>query len=313
MSKKRGQKEQRRRQKKQEKRKREALRPAGPPRNEGRLPTVAGRHASGLGQSAPAGGGLWSSLLTQFGGIRVGQPLSLPPDFPKIPAEILVYGEQQRTRLSPAERPAAITRHYEAGQRAFAREQYQQAISEFQRTIVLMTEDMAGPQVFFNLAQSYANLNQIEEFRAVMNFYLRIAPDDPDAYLSLAYNALLEEDYEECIRLSKLGRAHVRDRDPKGLINLGRAYQHLGRYQESISTLEEAISLNPAWSDAYHGLGACYENQLDLERAKMYYRRAVEVEPTNHAAQRSLERLEQGIVFLGPPPPWMSADSEEEE
>jgi tetratricopeptide (TPR) repeat protein len=302
MSKKRGQKEQRRRQKKQEKRKREALRPAGPPRNGDRLPAgpvltvppvrgAAGRHAGGLGQSAPAGSGLWSSLLAKFGGIQVGQPLSLPPDFPKIPAEIRAYGEQQRIRLSPAEREAAITRHYEAGRRAFAQEQYQQAISEFQRTIVLMTEDMAGPQAFFNLAQSYANLNQIEEFRAVMNFYLRIAPDDPDAYFSLAYNALLEEDYEECIRLSKLGRARVRDRDPKGLINLARAYQHLGRYQESISTLEEAIRLNPTWSDAYHSLGACYEDQLDLERAKMYYRRAVEVDPTNDVARRSLERL----------------------
>jgi tetratricopeptide (TPR) repeat protein len=289
MSKKQSQKDrQRRLQKQQAKQKPEVRRPAAPV------------------QSTLAGGGLLSRLLAKLGGVRVGQPLPLPPDFPEIPAAIRAYGEQQRTWLSPAERQAAMVRHYEAGRQAFELGQYQQAIPEFQRAIVLMTEDMAGPEAFFNLAQSYANLDQDAEHRTVMAFYLRLAPNDADAYLSLAYAALMDEDYEECIRLSKLSRARVRGRDPKGLINLARAYSHLGRYQESIRTLEEAIRLNPVWSEAYQSLGACYEDQLDLERAKMYYRRAVEVDPTNQAARRNLERLEQGFVITGPPPPRLS-------
>jgi tetratricopeptide (TPR) repeat protein len=149
----------------------------------------------------------------------------------------------------------------------------------------------------------------MDAFRAVMNFYLRMAPDDADAYFSLAYAALLEEDYEECIRLSKQGRERVRDRSPRGLINLARAYAHLGRYPESIRTLEEAIRLDPNWSEAYHCLGCAYEDQMDLERAKAYYRRAIEVDPANQSARSSLERLERGIVVIGgPPPPWLSRD-----
>lgn len=294
MSKKRDRKgRQRRRRKKQAKRKRKTRR--SPP-----------------DQATPALGGLMGRLLAKFGGVRVGEPIPLPADFPEIPATIHAYGEQQRGRLSPAERQAAITRHYEAGRQAFARGQYQQAISEFQHAIVLMTEDMAGPEAFYNLAQAYANLDQTEEYQAVMDFYLRLAPDDPDAYFSLAYAALMEEDYAECIRLSKLGRARVRGRDPTGLINLARAYQHLGRSQDAVRTLEEAIRLDPTWSAAYQSLGACYEDQLDLERAKKYYRQAVEVDPTNQAARRNLERLEEGIVVLGPPPPWLSAGIDEE-
>ena len=252
------------------------------------------------------------SELLRLAGVRVGEPIPLPPDFPAIPDDIRAYGERQRARLSPAEREAAMARHYGAGQQAFEREQYQQAIPEFQRSIVLMTEDMAGVEAFFNLAQSYANLDQIEECRAVMAFYLKMAPGDPEAYFSLAYAALMEEDYEECIRLSKLGRARVRGRDPRGLINLAFAYQHLGHYKESVATLKEAIRIDPTWSEAYQGLGACYEDQIKLDKAKEYYRRAVEVDPTNRAAQRNLERLEQGIVVLGPPPPWLSAEIGEE-
>ncbi|MBC8447935.1 MAG: tetratricopeptide repeat protein [Chloroflexi bacterium] len=202
-----------------------------------------------------------------------------------------------------------MTHHYEAGRQAFERGQYQQAIPEFQRSIVLMTEDMAGPEAIFNLAQCYANLDQIEEYRAAMIFYVELSPDDPDPYFSLAYAALMEEDYEECIRLSKQGRARVRGRDPGGLINLARAYQHLGRSRESEAALKEAIGIDPTWSDAYQALGACYEDQLKLEQAKTYYRKAVEVDPTNHAAQRNLERLEQGFVIMGPPPPWLSEET----
>ncbi|MBS1253635.1 MAG: Beta-barrel assembly-enhancing protease [Anaerolineales bacterium] len=295
MSKKRDRKgRQRRRRKKQTKRKRETQRSAG------------------SAQPSPAGGGLMGQLLAKLGGVQVGEPIPLPADFPEIPTEIRAYGERQRARLSPAERHAAINRHYEAGRQAFGRGQYQQTIPEFQRAIVLMTEGMAGPEAFFNLAQAYGNLDQVEESRAVMNFYLELAPDDPDAYFSLAYAALMEEDYEECIRLSKLGRERLRDRDPTGLINLARAYQHLGRSQDAVRTLEEAIRLDPTWSAAYQSLGACYEDQLDLEQAEKYYRRAVEVDPSNQAARRNLERLEEGIVVLGPPPPWLSAGVDEE-
>ena len=52
---------------------------------------------------------------------------------------------------------------------------------------------------------------------------------------------------------------------------------------------------------------------MELDQAKKYYRRAVEMDPANRAAQRNLERLEQGIVVLGgPPPPWLSAEIGEE-
>jgi len=242
-------------------------------------------------------------LLSQYSGIRVGKPLGLPPDFPEIPADIRAYGEQQRAQLSPEQRKEVILRHFETGQRAFEQERYRAAIPEFLRAIVLMTEDVAGANVFYNLAQSYANLDQMEAYRAAMNFYLQMVPDDPDAYFSLAYAALLDEDFEECIRLSKLGRERVRDRHPKGLLNLARAYAHLGRYPESIRTLEEAIRLAPNWSEAYQNLGATYEDLGDLERAKEYYRRASEVDPGNLSARDQLERLEKGIVILGGPPP----------
>ena len=316
MSKKRKRKDQQQRlqkQKKQAKRKRAARRSTARPQPASVKPAPERRGALSRLLQRLSGGKATDPQLLRLAGVRVGEPVPLPSDFPPIAADIRAYGEQQRARLSPAEREAAMVRHYKAGRQAFEREQYQRAIPEFQRAIVLMTEDMAGPEAFFNLAQSYANLDQVEAYRAVMTFYLKIVPGDPDAYFSLAYAALMEEDYEECIRLSKLGRARVRGPDPRGLINLARAYQHLGRYKESVATLEEAIRIDPTRSEAYQCLGAWYEDQMKLDQAKKYYRRAVEVDPANRAAQRNLERLEQGIVVLGgPPPPWLSADIGEE-
>ena len=133
MSKKRKRKDRQQRlqkQKKQAKRKQVAQRSIARPQPAPVNPALERRGVLSQLLQRLSGGKATDPQLLRLAGVRVGEPIPLPSDFPPIPADIRAFGEQQRARLSPAEREAAMVRHYEAGRQAFEREQYQRAIPE---------------------------------------------------------------------------------------------------------------------------------------------------------------------------------------
>lgn len=61
-----------------------------------------------------------------------------------------------------------------------------------------------------------------------------------------------------------------------------------GNYEEAKTSLEKVVALNPEHDNAVYYLARCYENLNDLENAKIYYQKVVELLPaTTQRAQRA--------------------------
>jgi Flp pilus assembly protein TadD len=65
-----------------------------------------------------------------------------------------------------------------------------------------------------------------------------------------------------------------------------------GKNGEAVEALKKVVSLLPGNTDALVQLGAAQEDNGKWEEAAHLYRRALELQPSNHAARRNLKHLE---------------------
>lgn len=66
-----------------------------------------------------------------------------------------------------------------------------------------------------------------------------------------------------------------------------------GQLEEAVAEYEKALTLNPAFTDALHGLAQAYARQGKLEEAVAAARRIAELDPDDVLAHTSLSRLLQ--------------------
>jgi tetratricopeptide (TPR) repeat protein len=64
-----------------------------------------------------------------------------------------------------------------------------------------------------------------------------------------------------------------------------------GKYEAAIEDFNAALNVNANNSDAWAGLGLCYEKLNNRPKALEAYQRAVLVDPNNGAARAALQRL----------------------
>ena len=77
--------------------------------------------------------------------------------------------------------------------------------------------------------------------------------------------------------------------------HLERARLNMNRQQlrAAMEHVKQAIGLDPTRPEAFNLLGALYEVQQNLWRARIYYRLALELDSRYHPARRNLSRLEE--------------------
>lgn len=73
------------------------------------------------------------------------------------------------------------------------------------------------------------------------------------------------------------------------LVGLGLSYQLLGKDEQAITTLEQAIHLDMSAAQAHELLGDLYAGKEDLERAIHHYRLALRQDPRDVTLERRLE------------------------
>ena len=73
-------------------------------------------------------------------------------------------------------------------------------------------------------------------------------------------------------------------RQPELLSSLGLFYLDLGRVDDSIAVLKEALGLEPRFADAHYNLGNTYLEVGDAPQALAHYQRALEIQPDDTQA-----------------------------
>lgn len=230
---------------------------------------------------------------------------------PPLPKEITQEAARIGGQISPFQLAGKLEQLFQAGLSRFEAQDYQGAVTQLLLCLALMPSERPSEPLLFNIGQCYAGLNDYEQARRYFEVVVALTPKDPDPYFPLAQIALQEGRYEDCIALSERGRRLLgpRTRDPKGLSNLAQAYHELDQIDKSIEVLQQALRLDPAWAPAHQGLGACYEDKLELGRALYHYRQAARLDPSEPGGQENVQRLESGhfLVRLDPDDPVQQA------
>jgi tetratricopeptide (TPR) repeat protein len=144
------------------------------------------------------------------------------------------------------------------------------------------------------LGLTYACLRRNDAARRALEYAIELGCDVPKAYQSLAQVCLDLGRYQQCIATVQDMRTIFNLDTAQGLPTMAHAYHELGRLDIALRLLHQAIELEPDNFDALQGLGACYEDLMDLERAGYYYGRALEVNPSSPTTKSSLERVKGG-------------------
>ena len=151
------------------------------------------------------------------------------------------------------------------------KKQHEQAISEAQRAVAL---DPNYADSYLELAQILTSAGQPEEALGVMEKAMRLNPHYPSFYLvefGRAYRSMGR--YEEAIAALKSSLA----RNPNFLyahLNLAVAYSESGRKEEARVEAAEVLRIDPAFSLERWGRIASYKDQAITERTLAALRQA---------------------------------------
>lgn len=81
------------------------------------------------------------------------------------------------------------------------------------------------------------------------------------------------------IALSELNKLQPKDRDAAYWLHMGRTLRALKRPEEAVEAYKEGISLNPAKSAGYNGIGMAYTEAGDPEKGEPYLIKATGLSP----------------------------------
>lgn len=170
---------------------------------------------------------------------------------------------------------------YQEGLRYLGAGDYEQAVKALNQSIRLKPNDAI---VYLKLGLAYSALHKYKEAVSGLKMAIRINPEivNAEAYYYLGYSYSERGNHKDALEAFKqalyLTRAEVIDKDETEAqsfpaleqihYSLGRSYLNLGRYQEAIKELNEAVKLNPKLAKAYYELGIAYLRLRDRSSAQ---------------------------------------------
>jgi tetratricopeptide (TPR) repeat protein len=180
---------------------------------------------------------------------------------------------------------------YQEGLTYLAAGAYKEAVEAFNQSIRLNPNDAI---VYMKLGLAYSALRKYKEAVNGLKMAIRINPEivNAEAYYYLGYSYFERGNHKDALEAFKqalyLTRAEVIDKDaaaeqsfPLEQIHysLGRSYLSLGRYQEAINELNEAVKVNPKLAKAYFQLGIAYLRFRDRSSAQRQQRTLISLDP----------------------------------
>ena len=81
--------------------------------------------------------------------------------------------------------------------------------------------------------------------------------------------------------------------DAKKQIEFGIMVAQKGLWREAISRWERASKIDPTYAAAFNNLGIGYEHEGDLDKARVAYEKALELEPNNALIRQNYELFKE--------------------
>jgi Flp pilus assembly protein TadD len=206
-----------------------------------------------------------------------GAKFQRPPisDLKIVAADFVVLGDfsdaDKWLTLVTNESPQDADAWYLLGRAKYNENQFQEAISCFQRTLVLRPKDVKAED---NLGLSCQGLNRLDDartaFEAAISWQKDARVKDAQPYLNLGI--LLVEQGQPSQAVSYLQQAAtLAPHNPKAREQLGRAYNVLNMPDKAQRELEQAVALAPEVSGLHFMLGQIYRRQGLLQQAKQQF------------------------------------------
>jgi len=81
--------------------------------------------------------------------------------------------------------------------------------------------------------------------------------------------------------------------DAKKQVEFGITVAQRGLWREAIYRWERASQIDPKYAEAYNDLAIAYEHEGDLEKARVAYEKALELEPNNALIKQNYELFKE--------------------
>jgi Flp pilus assembly protein TadD len=81
--------------------------------------------------------------------------------------------------------------------------------------------------------------------------------------------------------------------DAKKQVEFGIQVAQKGLWREAIYRWERATQLDPTYAAAYNNLAVAYEHEGQLEKARLAYEKAIEIEPNNTMIRQNFDLFKE--------------------
>ena len=81
--------------------------------------------------------------------------------------------------------------------------------------------------------------------------------------------------------------------DAKKQVQFGIAVAQRGLWREAIYRWERAVQIDPKYAEALNDLGIAYEHEGELDKARVAYEKALEIEPNNALIKQNYELFKE--------------------
>jgi tetratricopeptide (TPR) repeat protein len=181
--------------------------------------------------------------------------------------------------------PSEANVHYNIGNLLMERNQYEAAIASFDRSLAQWP---GNDYAWINRGNSLDKLGRPDEALVSYRRAEEVNPGSWRAYKAQGIILHRDKRYEDEAAVYRRG---LLTDGEEAYYFLGVALKNLNRLDEAISTLQQALRLNPAYARAHTRLGEILAARGDSAAARDEFRKALQFDPADTAARTELGRL----------------------
>ncbi len=200
-------------------------------------------------------------------------------------------GEDDDESELPIPREAAL--HFQRAEQAYQLGAYRPAL-RLADSVQQVAPDFSGAYVL--RGQILTALQQYEEAAEQLSRAAELDPENPAIHFNWANNAYRREQYREALRrfeqvldmIENRDRVNIYSGDPEGtearhavLLQMGRAYDDLGKSDSSRIFFERAIDVLPRNAEGHSAMSELYEKLGQFDQSIAYARQALDRDSSN--------------------------------